>query len=262
MKENFNKKVVLLLRILMFLLGVLLGYFIMRQLLPHYEEELKPILKLLFYSISALFLGGVLALSAKPIMYLSIKIGHFFKKIFANVQPSAIAGGIIGLMIGIMMGYLMEIFLALVLPIIALRIVIDIFIAAIFTFLGALGVVRWLRESEETEVSVFDAGYILTASALSSDKIVELVREWLAGDKVILESASEEILKGDNLLAKENYAILTEEKLLKTVKSESSLEEYAFNKSLKIVALKAEEINDAQTLKILSLEFFSAESLI
>ncbi len=251
---RYNKKVMAAVRIVLFVLGFLLGAALVALFFEYKPDIVGSTMKIVFIVSCGLVLGLTLLLSARPIVSLVAAIGAALKKLFTGKSPEQIAGFFLGISLGAMVTFVAYVIMRVVLPIRPLVIALTIIAALLFCFLGALVCSRWLcgaekdEEEDDERAESASGGYIMTAAAFFAERAEELVGNWLQG-KVCVLARSVELFaeREDGAQALKTYRNLVKSGRLKTVgydKGETETEciiKYARLKSLAVIAADGAE---------------------
>ncbi len=193
-KNKYNKKVLIILRILLFIGGFSVGFAAIWQVMHSDAFLIKGWLKYVFYAVSGLVPALVLLLSAKPVYLLLKGLASKVLSRFHGLKGEDAAGIILAAVLSILAGYLCDFVLSLFIDILALRIVIDFF-AALAAFYGVAVLFfkvlkKYGAEHKEDDDSLKPRqffGYIFTSGALSNPKSESLISQWLNGDIYALD---------------------------------------------------------------------------
>lgn len=296
MNRKLNGKLVMIVRIVLFVLGAALGTLAVWQYFQLNPNVVVGGIKAVFYSACALVPALLMLFSTKPILMLAYAIGDLIKKAFGRTKPMDVASALLGLLIGLLLGYLCEALFSLVLKIFALRLIIDILVGLIFGYVSALlcskllsnknassdGLSEGERNGAEygvTRLSIKSGtGYLLSASALYRKTLVPICEKWLLGT-IFVSQKTVDLLMDDaaNPLSAEaivRYRALCESGKVRLINAKNADSDektelvcLAQNKRLKLIVASDEwadgvlaaEKNKKRTFTLLALNELGAE---
>lgn len=182
MKKSYDFRILVAARVILFMLGATVGWLSMWQLFLVYPSLVPDGLKITFDSVVALFLGALLALSARPILNVLSYIGAAILRFVSGHRPIELVGVLLGLAVGLMIAFFSDAIMRLFIPVKAVRIVVTVVIGLIAVFTASVAFARMLLSPpERTEEAVHPVGYILYSSAFLSPKLTQLAEEWFNG---------------------------------------------------------------------------------
>jgi hypothetical protein len=201
MKEFRERRIMILMRIGLFATGAFFGALCMWQALDGFTFTFPLAAVILCYIASALFLGGLLCLSAPPVRVGFHKMSVTVRKWFKSVKAPDAAGVVLGLAVGLGVGLLSEFLFGFVLKILVLRILIDVALGFITAFVTSVAVSGWVSPPQKEGAVSVDAarglkGYLITKRALASPKIVTLCGQWLDGNIYVLSRTADSLAAG------------------------------------------------------------------
>ncbi len=260
-----NKKLTLVVRIILLVWGLILGWWFAGFVLGLYPEYLNPVVSIALRSVNAVVFGVILATLARPVSVFALFVARKLRAMFTD-KPLYVTGSVaLGLVIGAMAGVLANAIVMLFTDIFAARFIIDLAAAAIFAYVGYLICKKWLSPSGSTEENIIIeySGYIISYGAFFSERVV-YVTELINGKIYILDSTIRKLIELSNCdesakTALNNYLKLSEYASVKIVNTNPDSDEtenllnLAENKLLKIIVGDKSEIKTEREVKVLSL---------
>ncbi|MCL2062623.1 MAG: hypothetical protein FWH03_08400 [Firmicutes bacterium] len=263
MKSQRERRIMILMRLVLFLTGTLIGALSMWQALDSMTISFAVWTKICFYTAAILFVGGVMMLSARPLREGFHSFSQSVRKKFKAVKAVDIAGITLGLLLGLIAAFLCEFLFAMFLPILALRVFIAVVLGLLCAFLTAVAVSGWLgtgreesKPEQEAEFLRGAKGYLLTEAALGEAKIISICKLWLTGNIYVLSKTADKLAAADETeagsAAYENFKALYTAKAVKILEflSDGGTDAYvdaAEAKKLKIIAAKSDAaLNEAK----------------
>ena len=182
MKKSYDARILALARVLLFMLGASVGWLAMWQLFLAYPKLVPDGWKIAFDTMAAVFLGGLLALSARPILNVLTYVGAALLRFVSRHRPIELVGVLLGVAVGLMIAFFVSALLRTFLPVKAARVIITVVVALFSVFVASVAFVRLLlAPPEKAEEPAHTAGYILHSSAFRSALVTQLVEDWLNG---------------------------------------------------------------------------------
>ena len=228
MKQAREKRIMILLRIVLAISGIALGIIAMWQALDFFAIEINPGIALLFYIAASITLGGIFLLSAPLIRIMFHKVARYWRTKFKDFKVLDIAGITVGVIVGLSIAFLINFIFEVFLPIVALRLFIAIVFGLVTAFITTLGISSWLGKVIEAETTLEESGltarslkgFLLTHKALRHSKILVLSENWLEGSVFVLAKLAQhfEEMPADKRLENtgyKNYKTLKQKNLIK-----------------------------------------------
>lgn len=182
MKKTYDARILAIARVILFMLGASVGWLAMWQLFLAYPSLVPDGWKIAFDAMAAVFSGGLLALSARPILNMLSYVGAALLRFVSRHRPIELVGVLLGVAVGLMIAFFVSALLQVFLPVKAARVVITVVVALFSVFVASLAFVRLLLSPpEKEEEAVHTVGYILHSSVFRSALVTPLVEDWLNG---------------------------------------------------------------------------------
>ena len=270
MEEKLNKNLLLIFRIVCALAGAAVGVVAIWQVFQAKPNLVQSAgLKAVFYIACGALPAVVLLLSARPLLGLVLSVCERVKRRFRGVKAVEVAGVFLGLIIGVFFGFVSEVVMELFLRIVALRILIAVVIAVVTAYFSAVLCLKFIGKAEDADRKADDAdserkeytgagGYVLTGSALKSDRIVNVCENWLNCDVFVLSStvnffAETEETNSVSAEAVKRFNSLKESGKVKVVEFDFDAENeddriisFAWRENLKILVLNGNSVKETR----------------
>lgn len=260
-----NKKLTLVVRLILLVWGLILGWWFAGFILGLYPEYFNPAVGIVIRTVNAIVFGVILATLAKPVSVFTMFVGRKLRSAFTE-KPLYVTGSVaLGLVIGAMAGVLANAIVELFTAVFAAKFIIDLTAAAVFAYIGYLICKKWLSTNVSTEENVIIeySGYIVSYGAFFSERVV-YVTELINGKIYILDSTVRKLIELSNCdesakTALNNYLKLSEYASVRIVNTQPDSDEtenllnLAENKLLKIIVGDGSEIKTERNVKVLSL---------
>jgi len=259
MKEQRERRIMILLRLSLLAIGATLGSLAMWQMLDVMAMSFHVTIEVLFYFAAVVVLGGVLFLSAPMVRLCFSRIAAFVRrKKQKSTKAVDVAGIALGLLAGIVAALLVEFTFVLFLPILAVRIFIAVVVGILLAFVVAVVISNWVAKGgsdwgSSIEESAHTAkGFLITELALAHPKIINLCKFWLEGNLYVLTHTAERLARYveaelEQNKAYENFTMLYQTQSIKildyvpkSIAINHAYIEAAEFKKLKIVSVAAE----------------------
>ncbi len=267
MKAKRDRRILVLLRVLLFVIGGAIGILIAWQIQQALGINYSVVIFYLCYGAGILLIGGVLALSAELFLSLARSLATALKNKMSAVSAFDVTGLVIGLVFGMVSALLVELLLQNIMSILALRVVIDIVLGLLVATVASYNCSKWLSssdtgldESETTKNKIATKGYILTRGALRADKITTLCRDWLDGNIFVIstlyESLSQEAKGEEKSKECENFNELYTQGIVKIISVATPFNELettistAYSKKLKVICSKNDKLDIINTTSL------------
>lgn len=259
--KEIDKRIVFLVRVILFIVGAVVGWLAMWQFLTAYPAAVRDPLKIVFEIIAALVAAVALMLSARPIIRLGKLIADGVLKLAARMKPMELVGIVLGIAAGLMVAFLAYALMNLFIPIPALKVVLTVIVAFIACFIASVAFARGLSApaAEEPAEKRFN-GCIVHSSAFESEKLA-LALEWVDGPVIILGKTIRTLI--DNMERNEaaliRYKELSADEAFRQAEGAGGDEteavvRYALTRRLKIIAKRPDERFGNPLLKVLDVD--------
>ena len=258
MKRNdVDRRVLLITRVVLFIVGAVVGWLAMWQFLLAFPAAVRDGLKVVFEIIAAAVIAFALMLSARPIIYLGKLIAVGVARRAARLKPL-----VLGIATGMMVAFLAYVLMSLFLPIIAVRVVLTVLVGFGACVGASVAFARGLTAPPEEEPVSGERyhGWILHASAFSSDRLPHML-EWMDGPVYVLGRTIKTLIDGmetdPDALAR--YKELSTQDAFRQLESPETDEtqavtRLALTKRLRIVAASPDQVASAPLVKVLYLD--------
>lgn len=245
-----QKCTVIITAAVMFVIGALVGFFSMKQITAVYPKLSYKNYEYIFCTVTALLLGAVLALSAKSVVFVVATVVNAFKGLAHGTKPANAVCVSVGMIAGVLLTWLLDFLIKGVITVITVRIIADVAFAVVASGLlsvAALKICGMFTKDAKKKPTEY-SGFILTGKALGCDGIYEFCRDWLLDPPVVLDGTVSDLISDGEQSKKalDTYGRLQNEGCVTTVsggREGNSIAEYARERSLKIIAATADEID-------------------
>lgn len=263
MKRNdVDRRVLLITRVVLFIVGAVVGWLAMWQFLLAFPAAVRDGLKVVFEIIAAAVIAFALMLSARPIIYLGKLIAVGVARLAARLKPLEVVGLVLGIATGMMVAFLAYVLMSLFLPIIAVRVVLTVLVGFGACVGASVAFARGLTAPPEEEPVSGERyhGWILHASAFSSERLPRML-EWMDGPVYVLGRTIKTLIDGmetdPDALAR--YKELSTQDAFRQLESPETDEtqavtRLALTKRLRIVAASPDQVASAPLVKVLYLD--------
>lgn len=232
----YDKKKLIILRAALIIVGAVVAGTAVWQYFNYYPDIMRREIEIVVIVVSSAVGAVIMGLSAKPFYRLGVGIATQFQGVIARVGVKGVAAVIAGLVAGGMLGYLFDVIVRHGIEIVAVRVLLDILVAAALAALCCYGFTVWLVSDGRQEQSApAPRGYLLTASCFFDDGV------YAAASALINATVSDGAVKalwkfGENGDALERLKKVMESGLVSTV----SCPDDAFDTLEKYLAHEAE----------------------
>ncbi len=170
----YDKRKLIILRAALIIVGAVIAGTAIWQYFVYYPDILRREYRIVVTVVSSAVGAAILGLSAKPFYRLGAGIASQFKGLIARVGAKGVAGVCAGLFTGGMLGYLFDVIIRRGIEIIAVRVLLDMLVAAVLAALCCYGFTVWLTRDGAQDEEIGSAGekrgYLLTASCFFDDR--------------------------------------------------------------------------------------------
>ncbi len=260
MNNEVNKRLVLIMRVLLAAWGIITGWSFADFLFSRYPDALSNAFMLLIKIINALLFAVVFSTLARIVAAFAQGVARKIKKIISD-KPLYVTGSVVlGLVIGAMIGVLANAIVSLFTSIFWARLLLAFVASVTGAYLGFLVCCKTLSEkgTDDEENAVIEySGYVLSYGAFLSERLLRAA-ELMNGSVYVLKETLYRVMTEGDGEVKERYAALTELLHVKIVEhsvGETEVERitsFAASRFLKIVTGTLEEIPNAEA-KVLPL---------
>ncbi len=263
--RKYNKNVLTVLRVVLFLAGAALGFFAMRQIGLAYPDSALEKYIYVYCAATGVVLGLVLMFSAGSVLWLGASLIDGIKSLLRGAKPSNIVCVLVCITLGVVLTWLFDFLVSLVLELIELRIILDVVFAFVSISLLSVCAFKIIPAQKVNErhaknaLDDFKSGYVLTASALCCDGIDMFCGEWLIMPLTVLDCTVGELIgrgvAGEKALAA--YRRLLDKGRVVTVSASNKTSEreaifaYAREHRCRVIAATACEFGDAEGVPVL-----------
>lgn len=262
-RKDIDRRVVFIARVILFIVGAVVGWVAMWQFLLAYPQAVRDSLKIVFEIIAAAVVAFALLLSTRPILYLGKWIADGIKSLTARVKPLEAVGIVLGIAAGLMVAFLAYVLMNLFIPIVAVRIVLTVIIGFVACVAASYAFARGLTAPPEEEPIAHERfnGLIVHSSAFMSERL-EHILEWLDAPVYVLGRTVKTLIDRMDVEpdALARYKELAGQEAFRTVESTETDEtqavvRYAVTKRLKIIAKSpSEQLCHDALVKVLDLD--------
>ena len=260
--RKFGKNLVIFTRLALFCAGLAAGVLIAWRITGIRKTPTEY--GIIVYVVTGLVLGLAFMLSASSLLNLGYDIAGGVKSAVKKTRMTDVAAAIIGILVGSAIACLFDFLISLGLKIFSLRVVLDLVFAILASWGFAVAASKVFRvfsddriQSEESCAECrHDAGlgYVLHASALGVDGVVEFCSQWLLTKPIVLDSTVSEITGGgkENEKAASAYRELVSVGGVVTV-SGGSVADYAIKHGLRVIAAHENSLGEDPGVCVLGL---------
>lgn len=171
-QKMYDKKKLIILRAALIVIGAVVVGTAVWQYFTYYPDIMRREIEIVVIVVSSAVGAALMGLSAKPFYRLGVGIATQFQGVIARVGVKGVAAVIAGLVTGGMLGYLFDVIIRHGIEIVAVRVLLDILVAAALAALCCYGFTLWLAADGRQEPSApSPRGYMLTASCFFDDGV-------------------------------------------------------------------------------------------
>ncbi len=169
----YDKKTLTILRAVLIVIGAATGGTAVWQYFVYYPDVMRREFSIVVIVVSAVVLGAVFGLAAKSVYRLAEAIKGQFGNLKAELGYKGVIAAVCGFVAAVLVGLLFDFIISRAVEIIAVRVLSDAIIVALFAALCCYAFIRWIAsdDTEPVETSDKKVGYLLTASCFEDDRV-------------------------------------------------------------------------------------------